>query len=363
MENAAARRDKLRKLLKKAGTDTLLITNFNNVTYLTGFTGDDSVLLLTKDHEVLLTDPRYTEQVEQECPGLEMVVRKPGVSMNDILGRTISKAKLHEVAVEADSMTVSQRDQLAAKLPKTSLTTTSGLVEQLRAIKDRHEVAEIREAIAFAEQAFAAIRSSLRRDQTEKQVADNLEHEMRLAGAKCASFPPIIAVGPRAALPHARPTSKRLDEAGFVLVDWGASGRLYKSDLTRMLVTAKISPKLERVYGVVLKAQRAAIKAIRPGVSCQDVDQVARDIIETAGFGKHFGHGLGHGIGLNIHEAPRLGRGQTSLLEAGMVITVEPGIYLSGFGGVRIEDDILVTKQGHEVLTSIPKQWEDCFVQ
>jgi Xaa-Pro aminopeptidase len=189
-------------------------------------------------------------------------------------------------------------------------------------------------------------------------VADNLEHQMRLFGAKGASFPSIIAVGPRAALPHARPTNKRIGEADFVLIDWGADC-LYKSDLTRVLVTGKIPPKLERIYGVVLNAQLRGIEAIGPGVACQDVDTAARKVIEDAGFGKHFGHGLGHGIGLDIHEGPRLGQGQKQILQPGMVVTVEPGIYFPGWGGVRIEDDVLVTKTGHEVLTRVPKQWSD----
>ena len=356
------RRDRLRKLLKKTGAESLLVTNFANVTYLTGFTGDDSFLLVTATDEVLITDPRYTEQLQDECPGLDLAVRRPGVTMTEIVAKTCRTAKVQELGIEGDSITVSQRDQIADKLPKTEIKKTTGLVERLRAIKDREEIAEISEAIRFAEDAYWRLRKTVRDDQTEKGFADALEHEMRLAGAKCASFPPIVAVGPRAALPHARPSMQRLGGAGYFLLDWGASGRLYKSDLTRMVVTGKIPPKLERVYRLVLKAQAAAIAAIRPGASCHDVDQVARAIIDEAGFGKNFGHGLGHGIGLAVHEAPRMARGIQQPLEAGMVVTVEPGIYLPGWGGVRIEDDVLVTRKGHEVLTTLPKRWDDTFI-
>jgi Xaa-Pro aminopeptidase len=171
-----------------------------------------------------------------------------------------------------------------------------------------------------------------------------------------------VAVGPRAALPHARPGDARIGSAEFVLIDWGATARLYKSDLTRVLVTARISPKLERVYGLVLTAQRRAIEAIRPGVTGREVDAVARGIIADAGFGKYFGHGLGHGVGLDIHEAPRLSVANDSPLKAGMVVTVEPGIYLPGWGGVRIEDDVLVSRAGHRVLTDCPKELEDAVV-
>jgi Xaa-Pro aminopeptidase len=359
MDRSQSRCDKLRKSFGKVGIDSLLVTNFVNVTYLTGFTGDDSFLLVTPKNEILLTDARYTTQLEEECPELEVEVRSVKTSMQEMVGRVVTQAKATMLGIEAESMSVGLRDRLTEKLPKVSLMPTSGLVEHLRIIKDKEEIAEIRLAATQAERAFGVLRVSLRGEQTEKEVADQLEYQMRLFGAKGPSFPSIVAVGPRAALPHARPTSKRIGEADFVLVDWGADSRLYKSDLTRVLVTGKIPPKLERVYGVVLNAQVRAIEAIRPGVSCHDVDCVARRIIEEAGFGRNFGHGLGHGLGLDIHEAPRLGQGQKQLLQPGMVVTVEPGIYLPGWGGVRIEDDVVVTKTGHEVITHFPKQWSD----
>ena len=358
----AARRDKLRRLVRKSDAGALLVTSFTNVTYLTGFTGDDSYLLVLPKGEVLLTDPRYTTQLEEECPGLELEIRPPGVTMMDAIRRTVGHAKVEKLGVEGASMTVGLRDQIASELSKVELVSTSSLVEQLRIVKDKDEIVEIRQAVWYAEKAFGVLRATLRPDDTEKKVADDLEYQLRMYGAKGAAFPPIIAVGARAALPHARPTNKRIGEDGFVLVDWGANGGLYNSDLTRVLVTGKISPKLERIYRVVLNAQEQAIAAIRPGASCEEVDQVAREIITKAGFGRNFGHGLGHGLGLQVHEAPRLSAKQPLKLEPGMVVTVEPGIYLPEWGGVRIEDDVLVTKSGHDVLTSVPKQWEDAFV-
>jgi Xaa-Pro aminopeptidase len=183
---------------------------------------------------------------------------------------------------------------------------------------------------------------------------------MRRFGARGAAFPPIVAVGAQAALPHAHPGRRRISEAGFVLIDWGAATfGGYKSDLTRVLVTGKIPPKLEKIYRVVLKAQQEAIQKIRPGAKCSDIDTAARNVIEAAGFGKNFGHGLGHGIGLNIHEGPRFAPISEDELKPGMILTVEPGIYLPHFGGVRIEDDVLITKSGHEVLSSVPKRFEE----
>lgn len=362
MSRYAERRTRLRKLLRKAGVEALLVTNFTNVSYLTGFSGDDSYLLVLAKGEVLVSDPRYTTQLEEECPDLEASIRPPGIGMIETVAKLAKQAHLSKLGVEGGSMTVALRDQIAHALPKVELVSTADLVEELRLIKDQDEVAEIRRAIWIAERAFGILRASLRSERTEKEVADELENQTRLYGGKGCSFPPIVAVGARAALPHARPTDQKIGAGDFVLVDWGADAGPYKSDLTRVLVTGKISPKLERIYRVVLSAQEQAIAAIRPGRSCHEVDLVAREVITKAGFGKNFGHGLGHGIGLDIHEGPRLAAGQHRKLEPGMVVTAEPGIYLPGFGGVRIEDDVLVTKSGCQVLTTVPKQWEDAIV-
>jgi Xaa-Pro aminopeptidase len=357
-----ARRDKLRKAFKKAGVEALLVTDFANVTYLTGFTGDDSYVLVRRDGETVVSDPRYATQLGEECPGLDLNIRPPGKSIFQATVRLLRRAGISQLGVEADSMTVGFHDRLAEKLPKLQVVPVSGAVEKLRQIKDKDEVALLRRAVWQAEKAFAVLRSTLRPEKTEKEAADELEHQMRVFGAKGASFPTLLAVGPRAALPHAQPTKQRIGEDDFVLIDWGANEGLYMSDLTRVLVTGKISPKFERIYRVVLEAQTRAIAAIRPGAVAQDVDAVARRIIAKAGFGRRFRHGLGHGVGLVIHEAPRLAVKNQTVLRPGMVITVEPGIYLPGWGGVRIEDDVLVTRTGHEVLTSLPKRLQDIVV-
>ncbi len=359
----AERRDKLRKALRKAGADALLVTDFTNVTYLTGFTGDDSFLLVTAQNEVLLSDSRYEEQLGEECPGLELEIRSSGIRMTDSVAKLVAKAKVQKLGVEASTLNVALYQMLGEKLAPVELLPTKDLVEDLRLLKDREEIEAIRRAADYARRGFAALRATLTPEKTEKQVWSELEHQLRLFGARGCSFTPIIAVGARAALPHARPTEQKIGDADFVLVDWGANEGLYVSDLTRVLVTGKIPPKLERIYRVVLNAQQAAIEAIRPGVPCGEVDRIARSLIAKAGHDKHFGHGLGHGIGLQIHEAPRLGPSQERTLKPGMVVTVEPGIYLPGWGGVRIEDDVLVTRTGYELLSDVPKQWEDCFVR
>jgi Xaa-Pro aminopeptidase len=362
MDNHATRRARLRRLMRKQGADALLVTDFCNVTYLTGFTGDDSYLLLARDDQILLSDRRYEMQLDEECPGLELEIRGPGTTMLDRVTKVVRRGKYRRLGVEADSMTVALFDAVSQDLPKVELVRTSELVEQLRVVKDREEIARIRRAAWQARRGFEVLRLAMRPEQTEMEVAAELENQLRRFGAKGYAFPPIIAVGPRAALPHASPTSAQVGASDFTLFDWGANEGLYVSDLTRLVVTGRISPKLQKVYGVVLKAQTAAIAAIRPGVTCAEVDGVARKVIAQAGYGKAFGHGLGHGIGLQVHEAPRFAADQPGKLKAGMVVTVEPGIYLPGWGGVRIEDDVLVTRTGHEVLTPIPRQLEQCVV-
>jgi Xaa-Pro aminopeptidase len=358
----AARRKKLRALIQKAEADALLVTNFTNVTYLTGFTGDDSFLLATLGGEVLVTDPRYTTQLEEECPGLNLEIREPGVTMLRGVTKVVKREKVERLAIEGASATVSFQQSLAKELRAAKIVVTENLVERLRVVKDKQEVDATRLACQQARRTFDVVRASLTPDMTELDVAAELEYRARKFGAKALSFPAIVAVGPRAALPHARPTSRRLGDADFTLIDWGVNSGLYMSDLTRLIVTGKISPKLRKIYGVVLKAQLAAIDAIRPGLTGEQVDRVARRIITRAGFGKQFGHGLGHGTGLEIHEAPRLAVGQKTKLRPGMIVTVEPGIYVPGWGGVRIEDDVLVTRTGHEVLSDVPKQLEDCVL-
>ncbi len=354
-----ARRDRLRKAMKKSGVDALLVTDFTNVTYLTGFTGDDSYLLVRRDGETVLSDPRYTVQLGEESPGVDLQIRPPGTTMLQAVAKVVRAARIGRLGVEGDSMTIGLHDRIAEKLPKVAIMPTAGVVETLRQIKDKYEVARLREAVRQAEEGFAALRSAMRPEMTEKEAADELEHRCRLSGAKEAAFPSIVAVGPRAALPHAMPKSNRMGEADFVLVDWGANEGLYHSDLTRMVVTGKISPKFERIYRVVLEAQTRAIAAIRPGVAAHDVDHVARAVITDAGYGSRFRHGTGHGLGLQVHEAPRLAVKNQTVLLPGMVVTVEPGIYLPEWGGIRIEDDVLVTRAGREVLTHVPKRLEE----
>ena len=325
MDHHTHRLDKLRRLFRHDRVDLLLIISVPNVQYLTGFTGEASVLLVTKNRTLLVSDGRFTTQLEQECPGLELHIRPVGQPLFEGLGEVVDQFGARRVGYEPSALSVASFETLKEKAQTVEWLGISGRVERLRSVKDASEVAAIRLAISQAERAFAMLRASLNEGDSEKVAADMLEGYLRRCGASSAAFAPIVAVGPRAALPHARPTAEaKVGDADFVLVDWGASSGSYKSDLTRVLVTGKVTPQFETVYQTVLAAQERGIAALRPGAKASDVDAAARSVIEEAGFGPYFTHGLGHGLGLEIHENPFFRRENPALLKAGMVVTIEP---------------------------------------
>lgn len=358
----AERQDRLIQQLREAEVDALLVVGVSNVTYLTGFSGDSSALLIGPNVRVLISDSRYQTQIAEECPGLEADIRTQKTKQTDQIASVVSRAKPAKLALESHIVSADEFLRLKDAISKADsgksieIKPLASAVEKLRQVKDDDEIAETRQAIRIAERAFVAMKVTLTEELSERQVAHELEHSMRRLGADRAAFDPIIAVGDHAALPHYRPGGRQIGESTFVLIDWGAalpSG--YRSDLTRVLATGTVPGQLQELHGVVLKAQLAGIAAIHPGAKLKDVDAAARKVIEEAGYGDFFGHGLGHGIGLYIHEEPRLSSIADGELQPGNIVTVEPGIYLPGFGGVRIEDDVLVTPDGHEVLSSLPK--------
>lgn len=357
--NYQRRRNKLRKLLRQS--DAMLVTNETNVTYLSGFTGDSSYLLVTKESDLLLSDPRYEEQIAEECSELLVFIRKPSQLLMPVTCQQIKRLGVGSVAVEGASLTLDMYDTLRDQLGSVVIHKGCGEVEGLRTIKDRDEIRLITQAVAIAERTFTSVRSQLMPAQTEREIAFEIERVIRVLGGEECAFDPIVAVGPRSALPHATPGPSRIGDSSFVLIDWGARVAGYRSDLTRVLLTSKIPAKIARSYEAVLAAQTAVIEAIQPGIKGSELDRIARD--QLAGLSSRFTHGLGHGIGLDIHEAPRLGKNFDQPLQAGMVITVEPGVYFPGLGGIRIEDDVLVTQSGSQVLSSLPKGLETAQVE
>lgn len=356
----AKRRNKLRKQIKSLGVSAMLVTNITNVRYLTGFSGSSAYLFISRDNEILMSDTRYQTQLASECPDITVDIRDASTTMLETVSRVAQSSKFSSIAYESHKITKSEFDQLGSCLKNVELVSSTGIVEKLRAIKDKSEIATIRKSIDINQRAFQVIQAQLTPEQTERDIAHNLEHQMRAFGAKGCAFDPIVGVGGRAALPHGVPGMTKVKSAPFLLVDWGTNLEGYASDLTRMIITGRVNAQFRKVYKTVLKAQLAAIEQIRPGVSLKEVDAAARKVITKAGFGEQFGHGTGHSFGLEIHELPYLSPIHEGKLEAGMVVTVEPGIYLPEIVGVRLEDDVLVTKNGHEVLSNLPKELELC---
>jgi Xaa-Pro aminopeptidase len=370
----AARCRSLARQLKPLGLDALLVSNPVNVTYLTGFTGEASYLIVGRTRQLLVTDGRFTGQLADECPGLELHVRPPTITTLPAVAKVLTDLGLKAVGFESKHVTVAMLETWKDLAKSLDWSPQPALVEAMRAIKDAGEVGQIREAIAIAERAYSMFRATIEPDATERELCDALEMYVRKAGGTTTSFPSIVAAGERSALAHAPPTDRTVRSADWLLVDWGAAGTYYKSDLTRMLITRRswfrhdrtsrerqrpvaTDPKLAKVYAAVLAAQERAIAAIGPGVEAKAVDAAARSALADAGYEKAFTHGLGHGLGLQVHEAPDLRSSSTDVLQPGMVVTVEPGVYLPGWGGVRIEDDILVTADGCERLTTLPRDF------
>ncbi|HHU85598.1 MAG: M24 family metallopeptidase [Pelotomaculaceae bacterium] len=346
--------EKLRERFAGAGVEALYITNPENRFYLSGFTGTAGSLLLGLNNSYLFTDFRYTGQAARECPDYQ-VIETSGES-SEVLREYLTGEGISLLGLEGDYLTYNQFQTLKEKLGGVELKTVDGLVEELRARKDKDETAFIEEAVRLADEAFKEVLPLIRPGVPEREVALQLEYFMRRLGAEGAAFKTIVASGYRSALPHGVASSRIMAPGDFVTLDFGAVYNGYHSDITRTVVLGRPEKKQEEIYQLVLEAQMSAIESLRAGIKASDVDGAARRIIEQAGYGKQFGHGTGHGVGLSIHEKPRLSAKDQSLLEEGMVVTIEPGIYLPGWGGVRIEDTVLVLNGGCRVLTRTPKE-------
>ena len=343
---------KIRERLQAEGADVFLVSSPLNRRYLTGFTGSAGLVWISNTRQAILTDFRYLEQVKAECPGWELIRIETYI---ESLNNLIEADKVQTIAFEKDYVTVKQMEDWNEKLPP-KFSGVSGWVEELRMIKSDDEIDNIRSAARIADEAFAQLLPTLRSGLTEREVALELEFLMRKAGASGMSFDPIIASGPRSALPHARPGDRIFSVGDFVVFDFGCVVNGYCSDMTRTVVIGEPEEKHLTIYDLVLEAQMESLKAVGPGKTGAEIDAIARNIISDRGYGEYFGHGLGHSLGLEVHENPRLSKTDQTVLQPGMIVTVEPGVYLPDFGGVRIEDLVLVTEDGHEVLSSTFKE-------
>jgi Xaa-Pro aminopeptidase len=346
-----SRTDRLVELLEARNLDSLLVTDLLNVRYLTGFTGSNGACVVTRDERLFYTDFRYVEQARAQVPEYERI--EAGRDMlGDLSGRLRGRAGFDD-----DHLSVAAHSKLAEKVgTDAELVPAAGLVEQLRALKDADEVAAMRAAAELSTAAYESLREHGLAGRTERDVATQLVRFMEDSGAEGPAFPPIVAAADHGASPHAVPRDLEIPRDTLVVIDMGAMVDGYCSDCTRTLATGSPGDAALQIYELVLRAQMEALGGTTAGAANRDVDAVAREIIDAAGHGEHFGHGLGHGVGLQVHEAPRLGKTAEGALEAGNAVTVEPGVYLPGEVGVRIEDLVIVTEGEPDILTGFPKE-------
>ncbi len=337
----------------EAKAEAFLTSALPNVRYLTGFTGSNAALLITRARAILFTDPRYKTQSGQEVDCDVRVVKGP---LSKGVAATLKRLRLKSLAFERNRLSFEEHQSLAELLKELTLKPVSGLVEQLRMVKSVDEIETIRASVklnsAALEQALARFKTGM----TELDLAAEIDYRMRLLGADSTAFDTIVASGKRSALPHAHPTANPIGTDELLLIDMGATVSGYASDMTRCYVVGRANTKIRRIYKAVLESQLAALALLKPGMTCAKLDQAVRDVLRGYGLDKLFVHSTGHGLGLEIHERPRIGKKETVKFQVGMTVTIEPGVYEEGTGGVRIEDTVVVTKQGCEVLTPTKKE-------
>ncbi|HQN18315.1 MAG TPA: Xaa-Pro peptidase family protein [Syntrophobacteraceae bacterium] len=355
----AGRLNRLRSLLDERHIDAFLVAVPENRYYLSGYGAGDlqltessGYLLITHSKQCLITDFRYQEEAENEAGGFQVLILDDGLSR--VLSQLFSEFAVERVGVESHHLTFSKYREVEEALRKAqsaaSLVPIEDLVEQIRMVKEPEEIDKIRSSLALTEKVLVGVWENLRPGRTEKEIAWEIERTIREAGAEAVSFPPIVAGGPNAALPHAVPTDRSIVTGDSVVLDVGARLGHYCSDMTRTWFAGVPGPKLQEIYRVVRDAQLAAMDFIRAGRDTAEVDGVARRLIAGEGYGDHFGHGLGHGVGLAVHEKPGLRKQKSMILQENMVVTIEPGIYLRGYGGVRLEEMVRITEKGCELL-------------
>ena len=352
------RLDRLRRRMQEREVEALWVSSLCNRAYLSGFDGTAGALLITATRSALITDFRYVEAAREQAPEFEVHrhTSEPGERMPDVALRILHEERISQITIEAAHVSWAEYQSLQETWQGVTIEGETDLVEELRLSKEPQEIERIRQACALSEAAFAEILPLFRPGVSEREIALELEFAMRRRGARAAAFEFIIASGSRGALPHGYASEKLIEMGDLVTVDFGAEVDGYTSDITRTVAVGRVDDEQRYIYTIVRQAQAAGLAAVRPGVRGGEVDRVARQVIEQAGFGTAFGHSLGHGVGREVHEAPRLAQGSEDMLAAGMIVTVEPGIYRPGWGGVRIEDTVVVTETGYENLCHSGKE-------
>jgi len=350
---------RIEKFMRRKDLDAILFWGRENIRYLCGFTGSDGVLIFTRDGQLFLTDSRYTEQAKSEVTGAAVAQYRQKISG---VGRILKSLRVRRLGFEAAAINFDSYHKLQQRLPRVFFTPLSRELTGLRAVKEAEEVARIKKAIQIASDSFRKTASRIMPGFSESAIAESLEYQFRRRGGEKPSFDTIVASGYRAALPHGAASKKNLEKGETVVVDFGTSFQGYHSDETKTLILGKPDARTRRIYEIVLRAQAKAIQTVRPGVKGREIDAAARGLIVKGGYGDFFGHGTGHGVGLAVHEEPLISPRGNQAVEEGMVFTIEPGIYVPGWGGVRLEDMVRVTSKGCERLTSLPKEIKDNII-
>ncbi len=345
---------KLREILSRENLDLLMVTTLTNIRYLCGYTGSNGILLVSKQKAVFLTDFRYKEQVRKEVEGAQIKIAQRDL-LSTLAEIDLLRGNRVKAGFESKQLTFQSYDKLRSLFPSVLWVPTENLVESLLVVKDQEEIKKIEKAAEIGTKVFQELLPLFRPGVRESDISAELEYKINRNGGSGPAFETIVASGLRSAMPHARASSKRLKKGEFVTVDFGANYDGYVCDITRTVILGKATLRQKKIYDLVLKAQSKAIKAARPGMKGFELDRISRDIIKKAGYQNYFGHGLGHGIGLLVHDSPGINTKSQDILKPGMVITIEPGVYLPGWGGVRIEDDVLITRNGCRILTQLDR--------
>ncbi len=352
MANNLIRREKVIESIS-SDSDAFLITDIKNIRYLTGFTGSFAIFLCTNEESFLFVDFRYTEQAKKEVD-IEIVEFKN--SWLEALKNIIRKKNIKKISFE--SSISYETYKILSEIKRIFLIPKTLLVERARAIKDKVEIKNIKEAVKRAERAFLEIKPYIKEGENERKIAILLEHEIKKQGSETLPFPVIVASGPNSSMPHWRNSERILKKGDFVIIDWGAEYKGYYSDMTRTFIIGKPSKKQIEIYEIVNRARGEAIKKVSAGVKAKKIDARARNLIKQSGYGENFGHATGHGVGMDVHELPRINRKSEEIIQPGMVFTIEPGIYIEGFGGVRIEDMVLLKNGSVEIMTNLSTDLE-----
>lgn len=352
-----ARLEKFYSILKREKLNGIFLVSAPNIRYLSGYTGADSYAVVSPKGNAFITDYRYIEQAQKECKGYDVILHQaPDRKMTDVTRDYCYKKGIKRLGFEKKYVSFELYETLKDKFKDLELVPVSGLVEELRAVKDDCEQDCLRKACAITDEVFKKTLDFIKPGMTEREIALEMQYLLCKSGAEDSSFDIIVAAGKNGSLPHAIPSDYNIRRGDLITMDFGALYKGFHADMTRTIVLGNPSEKQRDVYGTVKRAQETALAEVKAGVNVKTLDEISTDIITTAGYGEYMGRGLGHGIGLMIHEEPFVSSNRDSLLEAGNVITIEPGIYIPGWGGVRIEDSVIVNKDGYEVITNSPKE-------